>query len=418
MITVVGLGFVGLTTALGFCSQGFKVFGLEKDPARAATLRAGELPFLEPHLDAALTEYLDRDFFITSDPSEALEKSNAVFFCVGTPCDQQGYADLSHLTAAVEDVMAARDSERFLALVIKSTVPPGTADQVIRPLLEEHGLALGKQVGLSSNPEFLREGSAWEDFVHPDRVVIGTGDEATADLLSRLYEPFGAPIHLTSLNTAEFIKYLSNCLLATMISFSNEMSMLAHAVGGIDISKSFKVLHQDRRWRGDPAGMASYVYPGCGFGGYCLPKDATAMCARAKSLGQPAAILENVLKINQNIKEFLVDLATRGLSPQSRIALLGLSFKPGSDDVRDSPAVEVIRLLAARGYANVVGYDPVANQAFRQTHDLDLELASSLGEAIEGCQAVMILTAWPEFVENRGMYEGKQIFDFRYCLPS
>ena len=418
MITVVGLGFVGLTTALGFCQHGIKVFGLEKDAQRATTLQEGQVPFFEPFLDQALQDHLGDNFIITDDWLLALHNSSAVFLCVGTPCDQQGRADLSHLIAALEEALDQRDPQRFLALVIKSTVPPGTVEKKVRSIIEQRGLILGERVGLASNPEFLREGAAWNDFIRPDRVVIGTNEDETSELLCRLYEPFGAPIHVTSPSTAEFIKYLSNCLLATMISFSNEMGMLADAVGGIDIPKAFGILHQDRRWQGTPAGMASYVYPGCGFGGYCLPKDVAAMSSVARQMGRPAAILESVLEINQAIKGFWVDKVAVAMTPQSRIALLGLSFKPGSDDVRDTPSAEVIRLLQGKGYNNLVAYDPMANQAFRQAYDFDLEIASSLHDALRDCQAVVILTAWPEFVEKQAMFRDKLVLDFRHCLAS
>ena len=190
---------------------------------------------------------------------------------------------LTMFKRVIEEIVKNNEgNNKFFTIVIKSTVPPSTTKEKIKSILINLGIKVGEEIGLSNNPEFLREGYAWEDFIKPDRVVIGTEDDKSATILEKLYKPFNAPIINVSLNTAEYIKYLSNTLLSTMISYSNEMAILADYIGGIDIKEAFKTLHMDKRWSGNPAGMSSYVFPGAGFGGYCLPKDTFALYAKGK----------------------------------------------------------------------------------------------------------------------------------------
>jgi UDPglucose 6-dehydrogenase len=266
MITVIGLGFVGLTTALGFCEKGNKVYGYDINSEKINSLKNKKVPFYEPGLDEALDRHLHHNFEIVDDLSQAVNQSRVVFICVGTPSDDQGKADLKYLFAAVDDIVSHRTDNAFKVLVIKSTVPPSTTAEKVLPYLEQKGLKVGKDMGLANNPEFLREGHSWEDFTQPDRIVTGSSDAKTQQLLNEIYAPFQVPIHAVSLNSGEFIKYLSNTLLAMMISYANEMSMAADAIGDIEVSEAFKILHEDKRWYGNPAAMASYVYPGCGFG--------------------------------------------------------------------------------------------------------------------------------------------------------
>lgn len=277
MITIMGLGFVGLTTGLGFAKKGFTTYGFDIIPERLNSLKNHKVPFFEPHLEDILKETLGKTFLLDVPFEEAVAKSDAVFFCVGTPEKDDGSADLQYLLAAIEQVINVKTG-RFQVLVTKSTVPPSTvSNEVIPFVLEKLDAAGDRKAGFASNPEFLREGYCWEDFINPDRIVIGVEDEQSRKILEKLYEPFNAPVHFVNYNTSEFIKYLSNTLLSTMISYSNEMSMIAHAIGDIDIKNAFRILHEDKRWFGSPAQMKSYVYPGCGYGGYCLPKDTSAL---------------------------------------------------------------------------------------------------------------------------------------------
>jgi UDPglucose 6-dehydrogenase len=275
---------------------------------------------------------------------------------------------------------------------------------------------VGETVGLTVNPEFLREGFAWNDFINPDRIVIGVSDDKSRDLLGKVYRSFDAPICFVSLNTAAFIKYLSNTLLSTLISFSNEMSMVADAIGDIDIKDAFKILHMDKRWSGSPANMTSYVYPGCGFGGYCLPKDTQAFYSKSKESGYTPEIIGNVIKTNSKIREFISDKVAKLSSADSKIGILGLAFKPGSDDVRDTPAKYIIDGLLNRNRKNIYAYDPMAAELFKSNYSYDITYCKTLAGLVENCDVLVLLTAWKEFIDNKSLFSGKTVIDARYVL--
>lgn len=414
MITVIGLGFVGLTTALGFSKKGFKVYGIDIDEGKLAKLRNHEIPFYEPHLDKVLEEQLGTNFILDAGFDEAVNNSEAVFICVGTPSQPDGSADLTYLLKAIEDVLAVGNT-KFQTLIVKSTVPPSTISRQVAPFVQEKS-GNDQQIGLASNPEFLREGYSWEDFIEPDRVVIGVEDDQSREILDKVYKPFNAPIHYVSFNTAEFIKYLSNTLLSTLISYSNEMSMVAGHIGDIDIPSAFKILHEDKRWAGDPASMSSYVYPGCGYGGYCLPKDTSALDSIAGSHGYKTKMLSANLEINEDIKDFLINRVKTELDTAERIGILGLSFKKGSDDVRLSPTSDIIQKLLDHGFKNIVAYDPMANKAFADEYNFPIEYAGSLNELMDQSNALLLLTAWDEFKDNAALIKQKKLYDFRYAL--
>ncbi|GAB2955506.1 UDP-glucose/GDP-mannose dehydrogenase family protein [Hymenobacter coalescens] len=415
MITVVGLGFVGLTTALGFSKKGFKVYGVDVDPARMASLRRYEVPFYEPHLQAALREELNRNFVVDAPLRDAVNDSRVVILCVGTPGLPDGRADLTALFDAIRQVFDVSDAQ-YRVLVVKSTVPPSTLAEQVQPYVTELARRHERTIGLASNPEFLREGRAWDDFMHPDRVVIGVDDEAARSVLSDLYLPFNAPVHYVNFSTAEFIKSLSNALLSTLISFANEMSMIADHIGGIDVPAAFRILHQDRRWSGSPAPMASYVFPGCGYGGYCLPKDTAALNSIAQAHGYEPRMLPANLQINEDIQEVVADKILASVPAHHRIGILGLSFKSGSDDVRRSPSRAIIEKLLARGRTRLVAYDPVANAVFARETRLPIAYANSLPELLAQADELVLLTSWPEFREQHQLLASKPLHDFRYAL--
>ncbi|HEX8506038.1 MAG TPA: nucleotide sugar dehydrogenase [Hymenobacter sp.] len=415
MITVLGLGFVGLTTALGFSKKGFKVYGIDVNEARMAKIRQYEVPFYEPHLDEVLREELGQNFIIDTPLAEAVNDSKVIIICVGTPGNADGSANLTYLLDAVKQVFEASEGD-FKVIVTKSTVPPSTVSAKVKPVVDELNRQYNKPVGLASNPEFLREGYAWDDFMNPDRVVIGVEDEQSKELLNQIYLPFNAPVHYVSFNSAEFIKYLSNTLLSTLISFSNEMAMIAEHIGDIDVPSAFKILHQDKRWSGTPAAMASYVYPGCGYGGYCLPKDTAALSSIAQEHGFEAKILNGNLRINEEIMEHKANQIMQAATPESRIGILGLAFKSGSDDVRLSPSKFIIEKLLAKGYTNVVAYDPMANEVFAHEYNLPIAYANSLEELVAQADELVLLTSWSEFKQNKQLLNTKRLFDFRYAL--
>jgi len=422
VITVVGLGFVGLTAALGFAVKGHEVYGIEKDDLRREQIAGGHIPFYEPGMQEQLERQLNRRLFIRADQRGCAGKSDCVFYCVGTPVGENGGADLVYLFAALKETLSLLPSgksyfsednhypEKVPVLVIKSTVPPGTMRDRVRPFVCAAGLVPGRDVELANNPEFLREGRSWEDFMQADRLVIGAETDRGFETVSAVYRDFDAPAERVSPTTAEFIKYLSNSMLAAMISYSNEMANAAAQIGDIEIGRAFHILHQDRRWEQNT--MSSYVYPGCGYGGYCLPKDTQAMLCAGERAGADMPLLDAVIRTNRNMPEILSDRLLAGAGSDVRIGILGLAFKPFTDDVRDTPAAKLIACLRRRGITMIMAYDPMAeNEFLRHYKDLDVECPGDLNRMIGDCDRLAILTAWPEF---RVFADWENVWDFRY----
>ena len=416
MITVIGLGFVGLTTALGFAEKGFKVFGYDVNDEKASLISSGKIPFYEEGLQEILDKNLNKNFIVAKNISDCIVDSKVIFLCVGTPSDDKGRADLKYIKSALDDILKNISDEDKKIVVIKSTIPPSTTKKDICNYIKDKGYIVGKDICVANNPEFLREGHAWQDFIAPDRVVIGAEDNFSKEGLFNIYKTFDVPVHFVSLNSAEFIKYLSNTLLSTLISYSNEMSMIANSIGDIDIKKAFNILTEDKRWSGSPANMSTYAYPGCGFGGYCLPKDTLALKTKAEEFGCEARILNEVLNVNDKIKTYWIDEITNNLEKTARIGILGLSFKPQSDDIRQTPAKNLIELLLNKGYHNICAYDPIANEIFKNTYNLPIEYKSSIKELSELVDIIIIATGWKEFSENQNYFKNKKVYDLRYIL--
>lgn len=415
MVTVFGLGFVGLTTALGFAHMGYQVYGIDVDDQRKEMLREGRLPFLEPHMQEVLRRHLGKELVITDDTAGAVAESDYIFYCVGTPYGASGSADLTYLFSAIDATLEAARDDKFRVLVTKSTIPPSTTAEKIEPYVRKKG-ASKDRIGVANNPEFLREGHCWEDFTGADRIVLGCNDPRSKEMLTRLYEPMGIPIFAVSHSTGEFIKYLSNTLLATMISYSNEMSQVADVIGGIDVADAFHILHMDKRWNG--CNMTSYVYPGCGYGGYCLPKDTCALLAQAEAKGYEPQILKNVIRVNEERPAAVARKIADGLEQDAVIGILGLSFKPESDDVRDTPAYKIMRELAALGYHKLAAYDPAAVEEFKKHYkDLEVVYMDSAAQVYDAADVIAVVTAWEEFMDVPGMGE-KRVVDCRYLYSS
>ena len=414
-VTVFGLGFVGLTTALGLAEYGHKVYGVEVDQERLKTICSGKLPFLEPGLDDALRRHLNTNFFPVQTLREALSQSGVIYYCVGTPYGVDGQADLTYLYAAMKQTLDAICDNNFRILVIKSTVPPATTEERVIPFLHKLGANVPEAFGVANNPEFLREGHCWEDFIKADRIVLGTSDSRTEAVLRELYQNSGIPVRCVSPNTAEFIKYLSNSVLACLISYANEMSQAAEAIGGIDIAEAFRILHLDKRWQ--TGSIRDYFYPGCGYGGYCLPKDTNALYAAVKTAGFDCKILKQTISQNDAMPEVAADRIIRaaGGRAETCIGILGLSFNPGSDDVRDTPSAKIIEALNRRGWRNILAYDPAAMQAFQAQYHLEYRCAETCQQVCEDADLLAITTAWTCF-KNLGRETKKPIVDCRYCL--
>jgi UDPglucose 6-dehydrogenase len=393
-ITVVGVGYLGATHAVCMAKLGFDVLGVDVDEAKIAELRSGRVPFFEPGLPEQLREALDSgriDF--TSDYDAAAEFGDVHFICVGTPqADGSDAADLAFVEAAF-DALAARIRRKAL-LVGKSTVPVGTAARLTRVVAERS--PIGTELEVAWNPEFLREGYAVEDTLHPDRLVFGVASEWAERQLRAVYAPLleeGTPLVRADLATAELVKVAANSFLATKISYINAMAEVCEAAGA-DVNLLADALAYDDRIGG------RFLKPGLGFGGGCLPKDIRAFMHRADELGvgQAVGFLREVDEINTRRRRRTVDLIRESAGGDlhgTRVAALGAAFKPNSDDVRDAPALDVARMLYLEG-AEVTVYDPEANENAHRAYP-DLEYAGSMDDALEGADVVALLTEWDEF---------------------
>lgn len=410
VITVIGMGFVGLTAAVGFAAKGHQVYGIEKNDARRHCIENGELPFFEPEMQEYLAQTLNRNFYIQKEQNGAVESSDCVFYCVGTPVGENGCADLNFLTVAIKETLSILPKNSGTTLVVKSTVPPGTLRDRVLPLVCQSGLTPGKDVELANNPEFLREGKCWDDFINADRLVIGAFTDRGYTQVAKVYESFSAPVERVNPTTAEFIKYLSNTMLATMISYSNEMANAADRIQGIEIGRAFHILHKDRRWEQNL--MSSYVYPGCGYGGYCLPKDTQAMWFAGTQASARMPILKAAIETNQEMPEIICDRLLNGSIPGETIGILGLAFKPFTDDVRDTPAARIIACMRRRGVTDILAYDPLAEAEFLAHYpELEVICPGNLEVMLQKCDRLAIVTAWPEF-EDLSCREN--VWDFRY----
>jgi UDPglucose 6-dehydrogenase len=404
-IAVVGTGYVGLVTATGLAGSGHDVTCVDSDRGRVDSTNRGVPPFYEPGLGELLASALrDGRLRATSDLDEAVSGAEVTFIAVGTP-SKDGDIDLTALCAATEAIghsLSRSDSWRLV--VVKSTVVPGTTDTLVRGILERASGRKAGSFGLCMNPEFLREGTAVEDFMKPDRIVIGQWDERSGKTLAEVYRSFDCPTLFTSLRNAEMTKYASNALLATLISFSNEMAALCEATPGTDVEEVIDALHLDRRLstvvngRRCAPGILTYLRAGCGFGGSCLPKDVLALRQFALKRGVAAPILDAVMAVNAARPASIVARTEEALGglDGAAVAVLGLAFKPGSDDLRDSPALKIIELLFQKSAA-VRAFDPCVSRLGEALSRYPVTLSPSPEALLEGADAAVLVTAWPEF---------------------
>lgn len=388
-VTVLGTGHVGLVTCVAFASLGHRVIGTDVDEEKIALLQGGVCPFYEPGLAEALTKEMEagRASF-TSDPEEALGDADIVFICVGTPARADGQANLSAMESSASVI--ARHAPDDVVVVEKSTVPAGTADRVRLTLLRE---GEGRRFHVASNPEFLREGTALQDSLQPDRIVIGVESERALDVLQLLYEPLtqaGARLIVTDIRTAELAKHASNAFLALKISFANALARLCEKTGA-DVSAVADVMGSDPR-----IGRA-FLNAGLGYGGYCFPKDVAALERLSTRHGHPFGLLKEVERLNAEAVESTAEKVEEALwnLEGKRIALLGLAFKPGTDDVRFSPALALARRLLDAG-AMLVACDPQAGANAKEELS-ELELAGDPYEAATDAHCLVIATEWEEF---------------------
>ncbi|HVL90096.1 MAG TPA: UDP-glucose/GDP-mannose dehydrogenase family protein [Actinomycetota bacterium] len=385
-VAIVGTGYVGLVTGSCMADMGHDVICVDVVEEKVAKLRSGQIPIHEPGLPDIVERNLAAGrLSFTTSLAEAVRPAQFVFICVPTPPAEDGSADLSHVEKVATDVAPLISTYKII--VNKSTIPVGSSMRVERIVRER--LAPGVETDVASNPEFLREGSAVFDFMHPDRIVIGTRSERAAGLLTELYRSLGAPLIVTDPETAEMIKYASNAFLATKISFINAISNICDAVGA-DVKEVALGMGYDAR-----IGF-EFLKPGPGFGGSCFPKDIKALIRVAEQNGYDFHLLRGVLDVNEQQHRIIankVEKVTGGVSGKT-IAAWGLAFKPNTDDVRDSPAIAVLRELMDRG-ATIRGYDPVVAESVYD--QLGIERAPGPMEAADGADAVLLLTEWNEF---------------------
>ncbi len=406
-VSIVGTGYVGLVTGACLAEKGHAVTCVDLDRAKVERIERGEAPFFEPGLGALLARHIGTRLRATTDLAAAVRDSELTLIAVGTPGDGEAI-DLRFLLEASRQIGAAlREKSAYHVVVVKSTVVPGTTDGAVRSALEQaSGMQAGLGFGLGMNPEFLTEGEAVGDFMTPDRIVLGGIDARTLEAEARLYAEFPGVPHLATNNaTAEMIKYASNALLATLISFSNELANLGAAIGGIDTVDVSRGLAMSRylstKERGGERAVApitSFLLAGCGFGGSCLPKDVAALVAHGRQHGLEMALLDTVLRVNRAQPAQVIQLLEKHLHALhgKRISVLGLSFRPDTDDMRESPAIPIIESLWARG-ASVRGYDPVASDSARRVFGERLPLCANLEEALASCDAAVLVTRWKHF---------------------
>jgi UDPglucose 6-dehydrogenase len=404
-IGVIGTGYVGLVTAAGFAELGSEIWCVDIDSAKVERLQRGEVPIYEPGLEDLLARHRERIHFST-DLAPALEHARLLFVAVGTPPTYSGDADLTAVHAVVDAIPGSDDR----ALVMKSTVPCGTGAAIQRAFAQQ-----GKaELRYVSCPEFLREGSAVKDFLHPDRVVVGDGGDWAGDAIVALYEPLGAPLVRTDVASAEMVKLASNAFLATKISFINEIANVCEETGA-DVTEVARGMGLDDRIG------PKFLQAGIGFGGSCFPKDVDALKQLAGNSGYHFQLLTSVIEVNELQKRRVIGKLHKHLGGLvgKRIALFGLAFKPNTDDMREASSLVLSARLNADG-ADVVAYDPVAEQQARELVS-GIEFASSPLDAAAGADAVVLVTEWAEFLELdyklvAGAMRGRLVIDGRNAL--
>lgn len=398
-ISIVGTGYVGLCTAIGFASKGYKIITSTHNRERATSINRGVPPFYEPGLQETLFNVVKNGYLkCVLNREEAVLNTDITFITVGTPSQSDGSIDLRHIkSSAIEIGKALNKKDTYHLVVVKSTVVPGTTENVVKPLLEKHSNKhCGSDFGLCMNPEFLRDGSALYDTLYPDRIVIGEYDKKSGDTLDALckefYEEETLPTIRTNLSTAELIKYANNAFLATKISFINTIANICEKISGADITTVAKSIGLDQRIN------PQFLRAGLGYGGSCFPKDVKALIAFSTQRGYIPTILEVVQEVNENQAKHTVEKAKEKLAELNgkRIAILGLSFKPNTDDMREARSIPIINQLLKEG-ANIIAYDPAAISTTKSLLKEKIRYASSSIDCLKNADCCIIVTEWDEF---------------------
>ncbi len=421
-VTVFGIGYVGLVQAAVLADVGHDVMCIDVDAKKVENLKKGEIPIFEPGLAPLVKKnYEEGRLQFSTNAEEGVNHGEMHYIAVGTPPDEDGSADLKYVTSVARTIAQYMDSHKVV--IDKSTVPVGTADKV-RAVMEETLKSRGLEINFDvvSNPEFLKEGAAVADCMRPERIVIGTDNEEVIDLLRELYEPFNRNhdrMILMDIRSAELTKYAANCMLATKISFMNEIANLAERLGA-DIEKVRMGIGSDSR-----IGY-SFIYPGCGYGGSCFPKDVQALIRTAEQIGYTPKILQAVEEVNYAQKQKLPEFVTRHFGQDLKgktFALWGLSFKPNTDDMREASSRVLIEALWERG-AQVQAYDPEAMDETQRIygHRSDLRLMGTKEAALQGADALVVCTEWQSFkapdfdlmkksLKHPVIFDGRNLYD-------
>jgi UDPglucose 6-dehydrogenase len=419
-IVVVGTGYVGLVTGTCFAEVGIDVVCVDIDQEKIDRLKKGIMPIYEPGLEEmVLRNYEAGRLHFSTRLSEAIKDADVAFIAVGTPPGEDGSADLKYVIGVAGEI--GQHMNNYGVIVTKSTVPVGTAQKVKQAVageLEKRGLSIPFDV--ASNPEFLKEGAAIDDFLKPDRIVVGVESEKAEEIMSRLYKPFtlnGHPIIFMDIPSAEMTKYAANAMLATKISFMNDIANLCEIVGA-DVNLVRKGIGSDARIGN------KFIYPGIGYGGSCFPKDVKALIRTAAEKGYSMRVLRSVEEVNEDQKHVIIDKLNKHFDQNLKgktFALWGLSFKPKTDDMREAPSLIIIERLLEAG-ASVKAYDPVAMEEARHLIGDKIEYAKDQNEALIDADALILATEWPEFrfpnfevveklLKNKVIFDGRNIYD-------
>jgi len=419
-ITVIGTGYVGLVTGTCFAETGVNVTCVDKDLKKIQTLKNGKIPIFEPGLESLLTRNVEKGrLSFTNDIKDAIDGSDVIFIAVGTPPGEDGSADLKHVLAVASDI--GKFLNNYVVVATKSTVPVGTAERVRKAIQTELRKRKSKiSFDIASNPEFLKEGSAVEDFLKPQRIIVGVDNNRAGDIMRKLYMPFllnNRLVIFMDIPSAELTKYAANAMLATRISFINEIANLCEILGA-DINHVRKGIGSDSRIGN------RFIYPGSGYGGSCFPKDVKAIIKTASDNGYELKVITAVEKANDYQKKVIfnkIDAFFKKDIKNKIIAVWGLSFKPQTDDIRESSAIYLIERLLNAG-AQVRAYDPAAMDEARKEIGTNLYYATDQYNALEGANALALMTEWPEFhlpdfekvaklMKGRVIFDGRNIYD-------
>jgi len=417
-LVIIGTGYVGLTTGLGFASLGHRVACVDTDAAKVARLDLGEAPFYEPGLEETLKRLQEQGRIVfTTDLESVIGEADIVMFAVQTPPRANGEAELSYLMGAAGQVGALLSREALL--IVKSTVPVGTNRKVLATVRSAMALQgredLSTLIRVASVPEFLREGAALDDFLHPDRIVVGADDEVVFQTIERLHEGIAAPVVRVRLESSELIKVCANAFLATKISFINEVANIVEGTGA-DVREVARGIGLDKRIG------SQFLRAGIGFGGSCFPKDVSALKSYAGIHGYDFKLLHAVIEVNNTQRHRFVQriVETMGTLKGRKLAVWGLAFKPDTDDIRESAAIAVVRDLLGLG-AEVSAYDPKAMRNARTALPESVHFAPTAMDAASGADALVVLTEWPEFLQVsfstlKAQMVEPMIFDGRNCF--